>query len=93
MLLIQPYKLLKKFISVESSPINHCLLIAFVHSVFNNKIGTINKCGCSALGIMSASRAWEEPYTIKPVVQINDPLQSTFIRFGLVCVSLECTFF
>ena len=80
MSLILSYTLLKRLISVESTPINHCLLIAFVHSVFNNKIGTIYKCGCSALGIMSASRAWEEPYTIKTVALINDPLQCTFIK-------------
>ena len=80
MSLIVPYTLLKKLICVENSPINLCLLIVFVHSVFNSKIDTINKCGSSAVVIMSAFRAWEEPYTIKPVVLINEPLQCTFIK-------------
>lgn len=80
MSLVLPYKLFKRLISLESSPIKHCLLIAFVHSVFNNKTGTINKGGCSALGIMSVSRAWEEPCTIKAEVLITHLVQCALIK-------------
>lgn len=87
-----PHKLLKRLISVESSSVNHCLLIASVHSLFNNKRSTINECVCSTLGIISASRARKKLYTAKPVVLMI--LYHAFsLRFGLACISLECTCF
>lgn len=90
--LILPFKLLKRLISAESSSVNHCLLIASVHCLFNNERSTINECVCFALGIISASRVYKKLYTTKPVALMI--LYNAFsLRFGLACISLECTCF